>query len=377
MSVTRLANQRYRIEIDRGRSDDGRRLRYYETVRGPKREAEARERELRRLLDGGLDRTPMHLTLQEWLARWLSDYVEPSVSPRTLATYRQSAAIFRAGIGAVRLHDLRPDHIQRVLATYVAGGHATRTAQKHLIVLRGALRRAVRSGLIVSNPADAVATPRAPRREMQIADNATLARLLEGCADDDFRRLIYFAVQTGLRAGEILGLRWTDVDWERAQLKVQRARNAFVESGFAEPKARSRRSVAASAGTLEVLREHRAAQNERRLLFGADWPPFDLVFPRADGSPESVNNLSKRWGALRDRLGFPGLRFHDLRHTSATLALQAGIHPKVVQERLGHSTISVTLDTYSHVLPNMQREAATAIDALVPRPAHPRAGAGA
>ena len=203
---------------------------------------------------------------------------------------------------------------------------------------------------------------------MRTADLETITRVLEECRQDDLRRLIYFAVQTGLRAGELLGLTWSDIDWDHGQIRIRRSRNSFEASGFAEPKARSRRSVAVSKGTLDVLREQRAAQNQQRLALGGRWAHHDLVFPRREGSPEDVNNLAKRWGALRDRLGLTGLRFHDLRHTSATLALEAGVHPKVVQERLGHTNIGITLDTYSHVLPNMQREAAEALDALLPRP---------
>ena len=368
MGITKLGPRRYRIEIDRGRTPQGGRDRYYESVTGTKRQAQTRERELRRSLDTGVDIEPSTLTVAEWLERWLRDYAKPAVSARTLATYRATVLLFTTSVGSVRLSDLRPEHIQAVIASYVAGGRTNRTARKHFVVLKGALRRAVRLGLLHRNPADAVEPPRPERREMQTADLETLARVLEECEPDDLRRIIYVAVQTGLRAGVLLGLSWADIDWDHGQIRIRRARNSFEASGFAEPKARSRRSVAVSKGTLDALREQRAAQNRQRLALGEQWEDHDLVFPRRGGSPETVNNLSKRWGALRDRMGLQGLRLHDLRHTSATLALEAGVHPKVVQERLGHANIGITLDTYSHVLPNMQREAADALDALVPRP---------
>jgi len=368
MGITKLGQRRYRIEIDRGRTAGGKRERYYETVTGTRKQAQARDRELRRLLDTGIDIEPSRLTVAEWLDQWLANYARPAVSARTLASYGGTAAIFAASLGPVRLRDLRPEHIQATMASYLAGGRSNRTGRRHFVVFKSALRRAVRLGLLYRNPADAVEPPRPERKEMRTADLETITRVLEECRQDDLRRLIYFAVQTGLRAGELLGLTWSDIDWDHGQIRIRRSRNSFEASGFAEPKARSRRSVAVSKGTLDVLREQRAAQNQQRLALGGRWAHHDLVFPRREGSPEDVNNLAKRWGALRDRLGLTGLRFHDLRHTSATLALEAGVHPKVVQERLGHTNIGITLDTYSHVLPNMQREAAEALDALLPRP---------
>ena len=368
MAITKIGPGRYRVEIDRGRRPDGSRSRYYETVRGTKKEAEERERDLRRRLDTGLDFEPSKVTVGEWLEQWLSDFAAPKVSKRTLVTYGHTVAIFREYLGPLRLRDLRAVHIQRALAAYLQLGRTNRSARKHFTVLKSALQRALRLGLIQRNPADLVEPPKAERREMRTADAETLRLLFDECTDADLRRMVYVLVQTGLRAGELLGLKWPDVDWEHGTIHVVRARNTFEDSGFGDPKARSRRSVAISPATIETLREHRVAQNEARLLLGKARHDFDLVFPRVDGRPEDVNNLSKRFGALRDRLGIQGLRLHDLRHTSATLALQAGVHPKVVQERLGHANIGITLDTYSHVLPNMQREAADALDALVPRP---------
>ena len=316
-----------------------------------------------RRVEHGLDVVGAESPLGEYFERWLREHAARSVSPRTLYVYRQTGRVFVAPIASVRLSDVRPPHIEKALHVYLQSGAGNRTAAKHLTVLKSALTRAVRLELISRNPADAVTKPRATRREMRVADMETLAAILGACDDPDFGRLINLAVHTGLRAGELLGLRWADVSWEHSLLQVKRSRNLFAESGFAEPKtAAGRRAIALSERETALLREHRSAQSERRLSLGPAWSGNDLVFPRADGTPENVERLARRWRELCRRAGVSGLRFHDLRHTSATIALTSGVHPKVVQERLGHSTISVTLDTYSHVLPSMQEDAAHRIE---------------
>lgn len=327
-----------------------------------KKEVLALREKFRQRVEHGLDVAGAESTVGEYFERWLRDHVARAVSERTLVGYGQTGRVFVARIADIRLANLRPQHIELALRVYQQTGATNRTAAKHLTILKAALAHAVRLQLLPSNPADAVTKPRAERREMRVADTDTLRQLLDGCADEDFRRLIYVAVHTGLRAGELLGLRWSDINWERATLQVQRTRNEFTASGFGEPKTNAgRRSVVLSEEALHVLRGHRVAQQEARMALGASWTEGALVFSRRDGSPENVRNLAKKWGVLCRNVGVNGLRFHDLRHTSATIALESGVHPKIVQERLGHSTISITLDTYSHVLPAMQEDAARRI----------------
>jgi integrase len=315
-------------------------------------------------VEHGLDVAGAQSTLAQYFEQWLTEH--RGVSRRTLAGYQQTGRVFVAAIADVRLEDLRPSHIERALHVYLETGASNRTAAKHLTVLKQALKHAVRLQLIPSNPADAVAKPRAENHEMHVADAETLQRLFDACDDEDLRRLIFVAVDTGLRAGELLALRWSDLNVERSMVQIQRARNGYEESGFAEPKTKaSRRTVVVSSTSSELLKFQRVAQNERRLAMGAAWADGGLIFPREDGQPEHTWRLSRRWKQVCKLAGVVELRFHDLRHTSATIALENGVHPKVVQERLGHSTISTTMDTYSHVLPTMQAEAAERIgDAL-------------
>ena len=270
---------------------------------GTKKEALALRDAFGQRVEHGLDVAGAKSTLATYFSQWLTEHASRSVSRRTLAVYQQTGRVFVAIIADVRLEDLRPQHIERALRIYQDNGPTNRTAAKHLTVLKQSLKHAVRLQLIPSNPADAITKPRAERREMQVADASTLRLLLDGCADEDFRRLIYVAVHTGLRAGELLGLKWSDINWERSALQVLRARNEFTDSGFGEPKtAAGRRSVMLSEEAIRVLRAHRLTQQEARMALGASWTAGALVFSRKDGSPENVRNNSKKWGRLLEYL---------------------------------------------------------------------------
>jgi integrase len=189
--------------------------------------------------------------------------------------------------------------------------------------------------------------------------------------EDHLRALWVLALHTGLRRGELLGLRWGDVDLDRAVLHVRRS---LVQSGgvmgFQEPKTSSgRRTIALDAPCVVALREHRARQAEQRLRMGSLWQDHDQVFATELGTPLEPSNVDWRFRALLARAGVPRIPFHGLRHTHATLLMKHGVHPKVASERLGHANITLTLSTYSHVLPQMQEEAAAIFAAALARKA--------
>jgi len=194
-----------------------------------------------------------------------------------------------------------------------------------------------------------------------------VSRFLDFVSGDRLSALFFVAVTTGMRRGEVVGLRWRDVDLDRGRATILQT---YVRTGagweFSEPKTKaSRRTVALDAHTLDALREHRVRQVLERTLMGDAYEENDLIFAREDGAPIEPRYVSERFDLLLKEAKLAHIRFHDLRHTHATLAFQAGVHPKVVQERLGHSDISITLQTYSHVLPGMQEEAAEQVAALV------------
>ena len=218
-----------------------------------------------------------------------------------------------------------------------------------------------------SNLPGGAEAPAAPRREFRTLSPGEAARFLKAALSDRLYGLHVLALHTGMRLGELLGLRWADVDLNGAVLSVrQQVYRLAGEWHYSEPKtAAGRRTISLSASAVEALRVCRLRQNEERLQASA-WEDNDLVFCNRLGRPLEKATLLRRsfWPAL-ERAGLPRIRFHDLRHTAASLLLAEGVHPKIVQERLGHSSISMTMDTYSHVTPNLQAEAAERMDRLL------------
>lgn len=361
---------RWQVTVELGRDPVTRRRRRRRfAVHGSRRDAQRALTEAMAARDLGIDVNPSGVLLEDYFDRWLDEHARLKVKASTLGRYRQMAERLKPFLGALALRDLRPAHIQRAYAELLGEGLAGRTVLHHHRLLKQALKQAVRWGLLAGNPADAVTPPRAERREMRTLSAEDVARVEAAATDDEFRRLIHVAVTTGLRLGELLGLQWKDIDFDGARMLIQRTASYQDRETTLGPlkTGRSHRPVALSEGTLAVLREHRASQRAHRLEIGPAYRDADLVFPAADGSVQPPYRISGRFRDLVARVGLEGVRFHDLRHTMATLALGAGVHVKIVSERLGHSTTQITLDTYSHVAPDLQREAAEVLDGALRR----------
>ncbi|HKS70739.1 MAG TPA: site-specific integrase, partial [Ktedonobacterales bacterium] len=232
-----------------------------------------------------------------------------------------------------------------------------------------ALGEAQRLGLVQRNVATLVKAPRPARHEMHTLTPEEARRLLEAAADDRLEALYVLALTTGMRRGELLALHWSDVDLEDGYLQVRYTLQHLKDGAytFASPKtAGSRRKVSLTATAIAALQRRAARQQDERTLVGPAWQEEDLVFTNAQGGPLRANHiLQRQFTPLLKQAGLPLIRFHDLRHTAATLMLRQGIHPKIVAEMLGHSTVSMTLDIYSHVIPDMQRGATEALDRLL------------
>jgi integrase len=310
------------------------------------------------------------LTLGGYLDRWLSHSVRGSVRQRTFERYEQIARVhIKPTLGRIKLKALTPTHVRGLYREKLDDGLAPRTVQYIHTTLRKALKEAVQDGLIPRNAADAVKAPRPAKKEINLLAPEQARIFLEVASRDRFEALYVLAIHCGLREGELLGLKWDDLDLEVGTLSVCRTLSETKEVGrmFEPPKNSNGRSTKLTPGGIEALRDHLARQLEEIKRAGDRYKDQGLVFPSQTGTPMNAKNLTARsFKPLLAEAGLPrSVRLHDLRHTCATLLLGKGVHPKIVQELLGHATIAITLDTYSHVLPNMQSEAVKAIEEVL------------
>lgn len=356
------------IVLDLDRDENGKRRQKWYTVHGTKKEA---DRELTRILhemNTGAFVEASRMTVSEYLKQWLDDYAKTNVSAKTFERYTDIVKNDVApALGRHQLAKLQPLHIQAFYSKALQsgrkdgkGGLSPQTVLHFHRLIRKALQDAVKWQLIARNPADSVEPPRAVKLEMKVLEASYVKQLLELIRDSVYYMPTLLAVTTGLRRGEILGLQWSDIDLETGVLMVRRSlEQTRAGLSFKEPKtSKSRRVVALPEMTITALQRHKEEQALRRLELGPIYKDTCLVCARSDGGFINPKRLSREFPPLLQKWGLPKVRFHDLRHTHATLLLQEGVHPKIVSERLGHSTIGITLDTYSHVLPSMQEEAA-------------------
>jgi integrase len=333
-------------------------------------------RAAQRAVDDGLPVPSERETVASFFGTWLTGAAS-TLRLSTWTTYEQYVRLhLLPTLGRVRVSQLRPQQLQLLYQDRLASGLSPMTVRHlHAVIHRG-LEQAVRWGVAGRNVADLVDPPRQPRRTLEVFTASEVSELLAAAGGDRLEALYVLAVTTGMRRGELLALRWRDVDLDQGALAVtgslQRIGGALT---IGEPKTTSsRRRVVLARIAVGALRSHRVAQAERQL--GAlYWEDLDLVFTNEIGRPIEPGNLLRRsYWPLLDRAGLRRIRFHDLRHTAATLLLSRGVHAKVASEMLGHSTIGITLDLYSHVSETMQRDAAAAMDAVLGTPPDNAAG---
>lgn len=291
------------------------------------------------------------LRVGNYLDRWL-DSVRDTVKDRTWQRHEEVMRLhLKPPLGKVRLDRLNAVQIQSLYRAKLNSGLSSRTVQIIHTTLRKALKQAVRWQLVPHNVAETVDPPRSPKKEIRPLSNEQVKVLLEAAEETKLYALYILAVTTGMRQGELLALRWNDLDFVTESLQIRRT--IFGGKISAPKTSNSKRSIRLTQPAIQALQRHQRQ---------GEW-----IFSTRVGTPISCHNLHNRcWKPLLQKAGLPlDTRFHDLRHTFATLLLTKGVHPKIVQEMLGHSTISITLDTYSHVLPNMQKEAVRAMEDVI------------
>jgi integrase len=321
---------------------------------------------------------PTKASVREYLTKEWLPAVKATIRPSTYNSYVQHVEChITPHIGSVKLAKLTGSQVNALYAKLAESGRkdgksglSPMTIHHVHSCLHKACKDAVRWGHISRNPLDAADPPRKQgdgSREMQTWTKEELKAFLESVADERLAALWHTISMTGMRRGEAIGLRWSDVDLEAGRLSVRRALiPTNREVVVSEPKtAKGRRVIALDATTVEVLKAQAARQLDEQKEWDEAWVETGLVFTAENGAALDPESVSRYWRQAAKKAMLPQIRLHDLRHTHATLALQAGIHPKVVSERLGHATVSITLDTYSHAIPAMQEEAAALIAGLV------------
>ena len=349
----------------------GKRRRKWHSLKGRKREAQV---ECARLIGehkaGKVNLAPNKTTVAEFLDRWL-DHMRAHLSPKSHERYTELVdKNIVPLIGGTALAKLQPVIISQAYAKALKsgrrdgkGGLSPKTVLYMHRILRQALEQAVLSELLGRNPADKVEPPKVERRQMTALDTDAAAALVESARDTTLFIPVLLAVMCGIRRGEIAALRWRAVDLERGTLSIiasaEQTKDAVREK---PPKNGKGRSVELSSLVVEELRRYRAKQAENLLRLGIRLTDDHHVVMRDDGQPLQPRSLTHAFQIFLEQHKMRRVRLHDLRHTHATLLLKGGVHPKIAQERLGHSSIAITLDLYSHVLPGMQREAAQLLD---------------
>jgi integrase len=365
------------VELDRDPITGKRRQKWSSGYR-TKRDAERGLSEIVASLHAGTYVEPTKQTVREYLKDWLAA-IEPTIRPSTHYSYARNLRLHvLPRLGSVQLRRVDAGMLNALYAALLAdgkqsnggGGLSPRSVRYIHTIVHRALRDAVRWGRIARNPADAADPPRAaaavrPTMTTWTADQ--VRAFLDYTADHRLHAAFVVLATTGMRRGECLGLRWSDVDLTVGRVSIAQtviAVNHKVRIG--SPKtARGRRTVVLDPGTVAVLRRHRQQLLAERLIMGAGFTDHGLVFCRPDGGPLHPERFSRTFEIEAARAGLPRIRLHDLRHTWATLALSAGEHPKVVQERLGHANVSITLDVYSHVTEGLHGDAASRVAGII------------
>jgi integrase len=363
---------RWAIVIDVRDPQTGERKRRWHSFAGTKRQAQVECARLLTEMKNGTAVDPTRMTVAAFFDKWL-EHMAGQVSPRTHERYAEICSKNLAPLlGGLAPTKLQPAHISQAYAHALtsgrrdgAGGLSTRTVTHMHRVLRQALQQAVRWQLLARNPADAVKPPKVERQQMSVLDTDATAELIEAARETPLFIPILLGVRCGLRRGEVVALRWRNVALERGQISVV-ASAEQTERGVREkePKNGKGRNVVLSGTEIEELRSHRVRQAQSLLVLGVRLTDDHHVVAREDGQALQPRSLTHAFVKFVRRHGFQ-IRLHDLRHSHATHMLAAGVHPKIAQERLGHSSVGITLDLYSHVLPGMQAEAVSKVDAAL------------
>src|SRR6266849_2729201 len=359
------SDRRWLIRVYLGRDHETKKRRYHNrTIHGSMRDAQAYLTKKLRERDLGRDLENAKIILNEYLDRWLETAVKPRVREKTCQDYDGMLRRYiRPGLGETVLAAIRPMDVQTTYQKMIEGGLSARTVRYTHAVLRCAIRQALQWRLLLDNPVDGVKIPEQARGEMRSLTVEQAQTFVKSALATPHGPALAVALTTGMRPSEYLGLKWRDIDWARQTVSVVRSIRR-VDGRWCccdTKRSRSRRPIKLQRWIAALLRDLQTRPSPHDLCPEA----HDLVFRTSSGQPINADYLAKHFRSILDSAGLPRIRLYDLRHSAATIALAAGVSPKVVSEQLGHASTAFTLDTYAHVLPHMQDEAVARVEAML------------
>lgn len=381
--IRKRKNGNWLITIEKGRDPiNGKRDRITKTVSKDKNKPEVEEIMAEMILEQkyGTAIDPDDMSIQEFLLMWLEDECEPNLAPRSYERYeRVIKKHLIPAIGQIPLQELKPMHVKIYQTKKLKsgrldgkkGGLSNKTVRMHMHLLSQSLRYAVGLQMLKSNPCSHVKAPSKKKKQTKYLQEEEVGILLsesKNTSDWDYK-FIFLALHTGMRRGELLGLKWRNVNLPEGKIYVienlQRIRNKGLIFKEYPKTTSSRRNIDISNSVIKMLKNHKKEQDDNHLKNDPNYEDNNLVFCNNDGTPINPNKPTRHFRKIRESADITKIRLHDLRHTHASILLKAGIQPKVVQERLGHSSIAITLDIYSHLFPSLQKEAAQKIGEII------------
>ena len=367
--TTKSGETHYQLIVEDERDPEtGERRRSYKTVKGTYKEAKATLRRLITDVEDGDAIKKAPITVQQWVEEYINLYVKPTVSITTLVGYKNKINCYIIPeLGKIKLTELKAKHVQGMVNKMLEKGLSPKSIREAYNLINAPMKKAVVLRKIKMNPCDGISLPKNKKPQFQVYDTETMQRALECAKGTDMYIVLYLLFNTGLRRGELLALRWENVDLVNGVISVKenmvRGENGYV---IKSPKTESGiRDIHIGDDLVAELRKEKAQYARDMLDYGVGFNTNGFVVRKKNGDPICPDSMTQKWERFVERYDLPKIRLHDTRHSNATALIEAGVSPKVVQERLGHTDISMTLNTYTHVLPQMDIEAAQKINDII------------
>ena len=345
----------------------GKRNRVYKTIRGSKKEAKALMRQMMADMDRGIAMKKLPKKISEWMDEWVELYL-PNIEETTKIGYRTKIANYiKPAIGDIYLQSLRAEHIQKMVNDMIARELSPKNIRDTYNNINAAMKKALALRMIPYNPCEGVVLPKLKRYKANVYDIKMIHHLLDVAEGTDMYLPILLCVTAGLRRGELLALRWDNVDFKNSLIQIRsnmvRGEEDFI---IKAPKSEAGiRDIRLGEEVMAILRQERVKYMTDLLERGSNFQNLGFVIRQHDGAPIRPDSMTRKWTRFIEANSLPRIRFHDLRHSNATALIQAGVNPRVVQQRLGHADVNITLNTYTHVLPDMDMDAAAKLDCIM------------